>query len=533
MLRSCSALEDLAELNKSAPYSRRIVSAHIEQTLLKIHNLLSLVPQNSRAEDTAVTKKISEGTRSEVTNGDADFIRQLKDFAEITIKSITQRIVGFSAALALAGFYYSVTLALILAAMISVAEIYDFSVLRRIIRLDNRRSDTARSLYIQLLVSTIISSLIIVTYAIAVAMIQGPGSHFISLFFLFSAAIFAAMSNHQVFSVLLIRLSSYGLAFAFIPIYDVYATGADIHSELWAQLFASFFVLYFVVDCSRVHRALYKENVRRLDDLRHQQATTADALRVKSDFLSTMSHELRTPLTSIRGAIDIMGSGHFGELPNRINSVVHIAQRNCSILITLINDILDLQKIESGSMSYNIDMIDVVDLVRHSVTANEPYADQLGIKLEFESVSQPIVALGDFQRLSQVLSNILSNAAKFSAPKSTVTITVLEREGRVRVSVCDTGIGLAEADAAKVFDRFSQIDATDSRSFSGTGLGMNISRRIMEAHGGLISYTKNAGPGTTFFIELDQAIQIEEVLLPIQSVDRKAGVSIKGIVPAV
>ena len=256
MLRSCSALEDLVGLNKSAPYSRRIVGARIERNFLKIHNLLSLVPKNSRAEDTAVTKKISQGTRSEVTNGDAEFIRQLKDFAEITIKSITQRIVGFSAALALAGFYYSLTLALILAAMISVAEIYDFSVLRRIIRLDNRRSDTARSLYIQLLVSTIISSLIIVTYAIAVAMIQGPGSHFISLFFLFSGAIFAAMSNHQVFSVLLIRLSSYGLAFAFIPIYDVYATGADIHSELWAQLFASFFVLYFVVDCSRVHRAL-------------------------------------------------------------------------------------------------------------------------------------------------------------------------------------------------------------------------------------------------------------------------------------
>ncbi|MBU1835032.1 MAG: HAMP domain-containing histidine kinase [Alphaproteobacteria bacterium] len=500
---------------------------------MKIHMLSSVMPQNSRAEDTAVTKKISQGERSEVTNGDADFIRQLKDFAEITIKSITQRIVGFSAALALAGFYYSLILALILAAMISVAEIYDFSVLRRIIRLDSRRSDTARSLYIQLLVSTIISSSIIVSYAVAVALIQGPGSHFISLFFLFSAAIFAAMSNHQVFLVLLIRLSLYGLAFAFIPIYDVYATGADIHSELWAQLFASFFVLYFVVDCSRVHRALYKENVRQLDDLRHQQETTADALRVKSDFLSTMSHELRTPLTSIRGAIDILGSGHFGELPNRMKSVVSIAQRNCGLLISLINDILDLQKIESGNMPYTIDKIDVVDLVGHSVAANEPYAEQLGIKLDFISESKNIVALGDFQRLSQVLSNILSNAAKFSAPKSTVTITISESEGRVRVSVCDTGIGLEEADAAKVFDRFSQIDATESRSFSGTGLGMNISRRIMEAHGGLISYTKNAGPGTTFFIELDGAIQIEEVVLPIQSVGRETGVSIDGLVPAV
>ena len=140
---------------------------------------------------------------------------------------------------------------------------------------------------------------------------------------------------------------------------------------------------------------------------------------------------------------------------------------------------------------------------------------------------------GDFQRLSQVLSNILSNAAKFSAPKSTVTITISESEGRVRISVCDTGIGLEEADAAKVFDRFSQIDATESRSFSGTGLGMNISRRIMEAHGGLISYTKNAGSGTTFFIELDGAIQIEEVVLPIQSVGRETGVSIDGLVPAV
>jgi signal transduction histidine kinase len=494
---------------------------------------LSLAPQNSRAEDTAVTNKISQGTCSEVTNDDADFIRRLKDFAEITIQSVSQRIVGFSAALALAGFYYSLTLALVLAAMISVCELYDFCVLRRIIKMDSHQSDTARSLYVQLLISTIVSSLLIVVYAVAVALIQGPGSHFISLFFLLSAAIFAAMSNHQVFLVLLIRLSLYGLAFAFIPIYDVYATGADIHSELWAQLFASFIVLYFVVDCSLVHRALYKENVRQLDDLRHQQETTADALRVKSDFLSTMSHELRTPLTSIRGAIDILVSGHFGELPKRMKSVVSIAQRNCGSLISLINDILDLQKIESGNMPYTIDKIDVVDLVRHSVATNGPYAEQLGIKLDFISESKPIVALGDFQRLSQVLSNILSNAAKFSAPKSNVTIIIAESEGRVRVSVCDTGIGLEEADAAKVFDRFSQIDATESRSFSGTGLGMNISRRIMEAHGGLISYTKNVGPGTTFFIELDGAIQIEDDLLPIQSDGREAGYSTKEFAPAV
>ncbi|MCF7700755.1 sensor histidine kinase [Loktanella sp. M215] len=450
--------------------------------------------------------------------GEGDFMCQLKDFADATIQSITQRVVTYTAALVLAGFYYSVQLAMANAVLVIVSEIYDYSVLRRIVRWDGKGAKTARSLYIQLMVATVISAINIIFYAIGIALIQGPGSHFISLFFLFSAAIFAAMSNHQVMSVLVLRLTAYGLAFVFIPVYDVYTTGAGIHSELWAQLFASFFVLYFVVDCSRIHRALYRQSKLQLDELRDQQKTTTDALRIKTDFLSTMSHELRTPLTSIRGSIDIIGSGHFGELPDRIRSVVSIAQRNCGILITLINDILDLQKIEFGNMNYNMEKLDIVDLINHSISVNAPYADQLGVTLDFDGKSKPVFVHGDFQRLSQVLSNILSNAAKFSPRDSTVKITVFEHVGRIRISVRDTGIGLEESEAPKVFDRFSQIDASESRNFSGTGLGMNISRRIMEAHDGLIGYTKNSGPGTTFFVELDKARQ-SEVLPPSLQID--------------
>ncbi|MFZ3585519.1 sensor histidine kinase, partial [Loktanella sp. DJP18] len=251
-------------------------------------------------------------------------------------------------------------------------------------------------LMIKLVICTVSGASVIVFYSVSIALIQGPGAHFMSLFFLFAAAIFAAMNNHQVLPILVLRLAIYGSAFLLIPAYDIYVTGAAIDSELWAQLFTSVFVLYFVIDCSRVHLTLYRANMNQMAELRVQHARAADALRIKSKFLSTMSHELRTPLTSIRGSIDLIGSGHFGEITPKVKSIVAIAQRNCSLLIHLVDDILDLQKIESGRMDYNMEELNVTELVHQSIASNGPYAERLGIKLALESDDDSICVTGAY-----------------------------------------------------------------------------------------------------------------------------------------
>ncbi|WP_177174622.1 sensor histidine kinase [Loktanella fryxellensis] len=428
--------------------------------------------------------------------------RALKDHARLSIELVVQRQVTFAAALILAGYYYSLQIATLAGVMIVISEALDFILCRRILQWTGRDTEQLRTYYRRLIISTILSAAIIVYYAVSLALVQGPGPHFMSLFFLFAAAIFAAMNNHQVPILLTIRLIIYGMAFVFIPAFDIWMTGAGIRSELWAQLFTALFVLYFVIDCSRIHLRLYRDNLVKMEDLTIQHELAQDAVRIKTDFLSTMSHELRTPLTSIKGSIDLISSGKFGALNGRIVKLLDISQRNCARLIALIDEILDLQKIDAGKMEFHMQPVEVTALIGRTVALTTPYADALGVTLRVEGEGGGWV-LGDPARLEQVLTNMLSNAAKFSTSGDMVRVRAEAQPGRIRICVIDEGVGLSENDTDKVFDRFSQLDASDTRKIGGTGLGMNISRKIMAAHDGVISYAKNTGPGTTFYMELD------------------------------
>jgi signal transduction histidine kinase len=324
------------------------------------------------------------------------------------------------------------------------------------------------------------------------------------LFFLFAAALFAAMNNHHLVSVLVLRLSIYGVTFVFIPIWDIIRTNADIRSEEWAQLFTSLFVLYFIVDCSRIYLNFYRLTKQQMADLQKEHDVTKAALRAKSEFLSTMSHELRTPLTAIKGSVDMAYSGKLGTMPDKVMSVLFIAQRNCTQLVSLINEVLDLQKIASGKMGFNFVACEVGALMSESVEANRPFADRFGVTCFVDAPEVPVYIKGDKQRLTQVLANMLSNAAKFSPEGAEVKVKSEVNGTKIRILVIDHGIGLAAEDREAVFDRFSQLVASDNRKAEGTGLGMNISKQIIDAHGGLIGYHSNSGPGTTFFFELDR-----------------------------
>ncbi len=438
-------------------------------------------------------------------------IKEMKDYSAVGMSLIWQRQMIFGAALALAAFYYSVPLALVCVALIAVSEVSDLFLFRAILRWRGSEPAVAKRFLILLCLGTVLSAGIISFYAIGISYLQGPTTHFMPLFFLFAAALFAAMNNHQLLPVLIIRLMIYGSTFLFIPIRDIVTVNPDLHSELWAQLFSSVFVLYFVIDCSRIYMNFYKLNMQQVERLEQEIDRGNQALKAKSEFLSTMSHELRTPLTSIKGSIDMVHSGRLDHSTAKVKSVISIAQRNCDRLVKLINEILDLQKVESGIMEFKFEVLDLSEVIQDVVRTNLPYAESLGITISMEMEPGSIFVTGDKSRLEQVFGNILSNAAKFSPEHSNVIVKVSSSESKARIDFIDEGAGLSENDKEKVFDRFSQIDSSDTRKIGGTGLGMNISKIIVDAHGGKIDYRKNETVGTTFFVDLDRVVPIGDL----------------------
>jgi len=429
-------------------------------------------------------------------------IKEMKDYCQVGINLVLQRQLIFGAALILAAFYYSTWLALICLALITVSETYDLILFRKILKWRGSEQNIINGFLFQLCLSTILSAGIISYYAVGISYLQGPTTHFMPLFFLFAAALFAAMNNHHLRFVLIIRLIVYGVTFLFIPIWDIYKTQANIHSELWAQLFTSIFVVYFIIDCSRIYLNFYRSNISQMEVIKAENEKSKIALKAKSEFLSTMSHELRTPLTSIKGSIDMVNSGALGGNSTQIKSVMNIAQRNCNRLVDLINDILDLQKIESGSMKYHFQTHNICEIVRDSVQSNQQYADKFGVTLSTYIDSPVLLAHVDQSRLEQVFTNIISNASKFSPPGGGVKVRMKASDSKIRIEFEDEGVGLSENDRDAVFDRFSQIDSSNTRKEGGTGLGMNISKTIIDAHDGNLDYETDQDSGTTFFVEL-------------------------------
>lgn len=224
--------------------------------------------------------------------------------------------------------------------------------------------------------------------------------------------------------------------------------------------------------------------------------------RMKSEFISTVSHELRTPLTSIIGSLGLIATGTGGALPEKAQSMVTLAQRNAQRLIDLVNDILDFDTLESGEMTFSFGDVKLDDLIREAVDAHEGFAAQHDVHLVLNEPLPPAVVVGDARRLAQVLSNLLSNATKFSDPGGTVKIGLSVRDDRVRVSVADTGEGIAAEFRDHIFTRFSQAGDATTRRQGGTGLGLAISKAIVHAHHGVMDFDSAEGAGSTFYFDL-------------------------------
>ena len=223
---------------------------------------------------------------------------------------------------------------------------------------------------------------------------------------------------------------------------------------------------------------------------------------MKNEFISTVSHELRTPLTSIRGSLGLISGGAVGELPEQAKEMLQVAGNNTERLLLLINDILDIQKIKSGQMTFNFDCVDVMLCIEKALTDNAAFAEQYNVKFVITDKVDDAYVYADKARLSQVMANLMSNAAKFSNQGDSVEIGLTKNNDHYIISVTDHGSGIPEEFFDKLFDKFTQSDSSDTREKGGTGLGLNITKLIVEMHKGKIYFDSKVGSGTRFYIEL-------------------------------
>jgi signal transduction histidine kinase len=231
-----------------------------------------------------------------------------------------------------------------------------------------------------------------------------------------------------------------------------------------------------------------------------------EAERMKKEFTSTLSHELRTPLTSIIGSLQLINSGVMGDVDKEVGELTTVAERNAQRLLDLINDLLDIEKIESGKLTLAPELIPLDDLVREAMVLNKAFGERFNVRFESRGELPGRLVLADRKRLQQVMTNLLSNAAKFSPEGGVVEISTEDSGANVRVAVHDRGSGIPEAFRGRIFGRFTQADSTATRQKGGSGLGLAICKRLIELMQGRIGFENRAGGGSTFWFELPRRL---------------------------
>jgi PAS domain S-box-containing protein len=226
--------------------------------------------------------------------------------------------------------------------------------------------------------------------------------------------------------------------------------------------------------------------------------------RLKDEFVSTVSHELRTPLTSISASLGLLTGAANVKLPETTKRLITIAHSNSQRLVRLINDILDIEKIESGKVAFKLRRVDVRSLIAQAVESSRAHAEGHGVRLCFEE--SPVHEVrADADRLMQVITNLLSNAIKFSPPDADVVVAIESRSEHVRITVRDRGPGIPEEFKSRIFEKFAQADSSNQRREGGTGLGLSIVKQIVVRLGGEVGFSDAPGGGTIFYVDLPRA----------------------------
>ena len=272
------------------------------------------------------------------------------------------------------------------------------------------------------------------------------------------------------------------------------AIGGVVESEAWrsGHTFPVEMALYGVPTASGRRFAVS------LRDISERHALD----RLKRDFVSMVSHELRTPLTSIHGSLRLLRSGSLGPVTSATATALQIADRNTARLLSLINDILDCERLAAGE-ALQAAPVSIETVVTQAVASVHAFAEESGVSIEQAHLEGTV--LGDADRLVQVLVNLLGNAIKFSPRSGLVTVASKERFGWIEVTVTDRGRGIPADQRDLVFEPFHQVDRSDARQRGGTGLGLAISRRIIDRHRGSIGVESIEGKGSTFWFRVPAA----------------------------
>jgi signal transduction histidine kinase len=427
----------------------------------------------------------------------------IKDYAGLLSELVWKRQTSFLAAAVLAAFYFDAVSVFATYALVAFTEFLDLHLGRKSKSWDGEDPIVGRQILKRIVINTIVSALAINAFIVNMAIQQETIGHFTPLFILFSASVFAAMYTSQLIGILLLRLSIYGFAFIFIAVFDLVRYRPPLDSQIWLEFFTIMFVLYFIVDISMKFHLSHKERLEQMKLIQEESERAKAALEVKAQFLATVSHELRTPLTSINGALELVKNDTITLLPEPLKPIINIAVRNGQRLASLIEDLLCMQKIESEEMVFDFMPIDANDLLCETVDSTSGVASKLGIHVAIEPCAKECSIMGDRDRLVQVLSNLLSNALKFSPQGSTVKACVESLGSRIRISIHDEGLGIPPDAKDRVFGKFSQVDSSDVRRIGGTGLGLYISKQITERHNAIIDYDSELGVGSTFYVEFD------------------------------
>jgi signal transduction histidine kinase len=243
--------------------------------------------------------------------------------------------------------------------------------------------------------------------------------------------------------------------------------------------------------------AIAIENVRLFDEIQDKSRQLEEASKHKSQFLANMSHELRTPLNAILGYTELIADGVYGDTPEKVQTTLKRVMTNGRHLLGLINDVLDLSKIEAGQLTLSLTDYSMKDVVHNVYGAVEPLASEKKLGFKVEIMPDMLAGHGDERRLTQVLLNLVGNAIKFT-DEGSVVIKASQNNGAFSVAVCDTGPGISEDDQKKLFQEFQQADSSTTKKKGGTGLGLAISKKIIEMHGGRVWLESQVGQGSTF-----------------------------------
>ena len=423
------------------------------------------------------------------------------DYVGGTLRLIGQRQAIYLSVTILAATYFDFWIAMGCYSMVQTAEILDIILARKIQKLDSDAPlARVKKLYSLLFTNSIFSAFAISFFVFVIARQEGNISHFTPMFFLFAAALFAAMNNHQLLPLLIVRLTIYTTTFLAIPIIDIIEVHAALASQHWLQLFTVVFVLCFVVDSSMIYMKLYRSNLDQLESLIDEKEKATSALIAKSRFLSTISHELRTPLTSVGGAISLLGNRAMGDLSDKQKYALGIADKNIRNLTELVGDVLDVQSLEAGELVLKMEPVDLATVLTEAFERNAPKVSASGRVLELSHTADDILVQADKKRIDKILDGLVTNAVKFSCENSTIKMGLLVRGSDACLTVADEGAGITAGQEDIVFSSFSQVDGSDIRKAGGIGMGLFLAKSILKKMGGTIGYDSTVGVGTTFTV---------------------------------